>query len=70
MSDESRRFEQLVDSGANVFLTGAGGTGKTYLTRRMIARVDDLARRHVPGFGIRLLEPLAAHVACRSIGGG
>ena len=32
------QFDSLVATGENVFLTGAGGTGKTTLTRRMIAR--------------------------------
>ncbi|MEI8311315.1 MAG: AAA family ATPase [Verrucomicrobiota bacterium] len=32
------QFDSLVAAGENVFLTGAGGTGKTTLTRRMIAR--------------------------------
>jgi len=35
------QFEQAVAEGRNVFLTGAGGTGKTTLTRRMIARDPD-----------------------------
>ena len=40
MSIESQ-FDALVAAGENVFLTGAGGTGKTTLTRRMIARDPD-----------------------------
>jgi len=35
------KFDSLVTLGENVFLTGAGGTGKTTLTRRMIARDPD-----------------------------
>ena len=35
------QFDSLVAAGENVFLTGAGGTGKTTLTRRMIARDPD-----------------------------
>ena len=35
------QFDSLVTLGENVFLTGAGGTGKTTLTRRMIARDPD-----------------------------
>ena len=35
------KFDSLVTLGENVFLTGAGGTGKTTLTRQMIARDPD-----------------------------
>ena len=34
-------FDRIVAEGRNAFLTGAGGTGKTTLTRRMIARDPD-----------------------------
>jgi ATP-dependent exoDNAse (exonuclease V) alpha subunit len=37
MIDDGTTFEQLVKAGENVCLTGPGGTGKSYRTRRMIA---------------------------------
>jgi len=38
MIDDDNSFEQLVDAGENVCLTGPGGTGKSYRTRRLIER--------------------------------
>ena len=37
MNDPGDQFEKLVHTGKNVFLTGPGGTGKSYLTRKLIA---------------------------------
>ena len=37
MIDDGTTFERLVKAGENVCLTGPGGTGKSYRTRRMIA---------------------------------
>lgn len=41
MIDDGNTFERLVAAGKNVYLTGAGGTGKSYRTRMMIARDPD-----------------------------
>ena len=38
MIDDGTTFEDLVDAGENVCLTGPGGTGKSYRTRRMVER--------------------------------
>ena len=38
MMDDDNSFERLVAAGENVCLTGPGGTGKSYRTRRMIER--------------------------------
>jgi ATP-dependent DNA helicase PIF1 len=38
MTEDDTSFEDLVDAGENVYLTGPGGTGKSYRTRRMIER--------------------------------
>ncbi len=37
MIDDGTTFERLVNAGENVCLTGPGGTGKSFRTRRMIA---------------------------------
>ena len=37
MIDDDTTFERLVDAGENVCLTGPGGTGKSFRTRRLIA---------------------------------
>lgn len=36
------RFWNLIEAGENIFLTGGGGTGKSYLTRQLIAANKDL----------------------------
>lgn len=36
------RFWDLIEAGENIFLTGGGGTGKSYLTRQLIAANKDL----------------------------
>ncbi len=43
LSDEQARVIALCKEGANVFFTGAGGTGKTFLLRHL---VESLTRTH------------------------
>ena len=47
LSQEQRRAYQAVSDGKSIFLTGPGGTGKSFLLRYMYARIPEETGKHI-----------------------